>query len=259
MKAEPMNIENGTILVVDDESSTRKALRMTLSGMGFTVIEAARGEEALSLVRVTWFDAVLLDVDMPGMGGVETCRNIRRAVARLPILMLTVMDSEDDKVLALDAGADDYITKPFQMRELTARLRSAVRRRNADDGNRDQPIRLGQIELDPVKYRLQKSGRSIHLTPKEFEMLHYLMIHAGEPIPHARLLRYVWGPEYGNKLEYLRTFVRQLRKKIEDDPAKPQYLLTEAFVGYRFNEDFPECSSVNSARRSVACKAGKKN
>jgi two-component system KDP operon response regulator KdpE len=236
VKAEALNAEHGTILVVDDDSATRRALHMTLSGMGFTVVEAARGEEALSLVRVTRLDAVLLDVDMPGMGGMEACRAIRHAVARLPILMLTVMDSEDDKVLALDAGADDYITKPFQVRELTARLRSAVRRRNAQDSDRDRPIRLGQIELDPVKYRVQKNGRSIHLTPKEFEMLHYLMMHAGEPIPHARLLKSVWGAEYGDELEYLRTFVRQLRKKIEDDPRHPQYLLTDAYIGYRFTD-----------------------
>lgn len=240
MKAEQLESGEGTVLVVDDDSSTRRALRMTLSGMGFTVVEAARGEEALSLVRVTRFDAVLLDVDMPGMGGLEACRAIRHAVARLPILMLTVLDSEDDKVLALDAGADDYITKPFQLRELTARLRSAVRRRNALDVNRDHPIRIGQIDLDPVKYRVQKGGHSIHLTPKEFEMLHYLMVHAGEPIPHARLLKSVWGPEYGNELEYLRTFVRQLRKKIEDDPRHPQYLLTDAYIGYRFTERPPE-------------------
>ena len=236
MNTEQSDAGQGTILVVDDDSSTRRALRVTLSGMGFAVVEAARGEEALSLARVTWFDAVLLDVDMPGMGGVEACRCIRHAVARLPILMLTVMDSEDDKVLALDAGADDYITKPFQVRELAARLRSAVRRRNALDANRDARIRYGKIELDPVKYRVQKGGRPIHLTPKEFEMLHYLMMHAGEPIPHARLLKSVWGPDYGNELEYLRTFVRQLRKKIEDDPQNPQYLLTDAYVGYRFNE-----------------------
>ena len=240
MNTEQSNASQGTILVVDDDASTRRALRVTLSGMGFTVVEAARGEEALSLARVTWFDAVLLDVDMPGMGGVEACRCIRHAVARLPILMLTVMDSEDDKVLALDAGADDYITKPFQVRELAARLRSAVRRRNAQDASRDAPIRFGRIELDPVKYRVLKSGRAIHLTPKEFEMLHYLMMHAGEPIPHARLLKSVWGPEYGSELEYLRTFVRQLRKKIEDDPQNPQYLLTDAYVGYRFNELVPE-------------------
>lgn len=239
MNTTPLDAGQGTILVVDDDSSTRRALRAALTGMGFTIVEAARGEEALSLVRVSWFDAVLLDVDMPGMGGMETCRCIRRAVARLPILMLTVMSSEDDKVLALDAGADDYITKPFQIRELTARLRSAVRRRSAQDANGDAPIRHGQLELDPVKYRVMKNGRSIHLTPKEFEMLHYLMMHPGEPIPHARLLKSVWGPTYGNELEYLRTFVRQLRKKIEDDPANPQYLLTDAYVGYRFCEQHP--------------------
>ncbi len=240
MTTEQPDSGQGTILVVDDDSATRRALRVTLSGLGFTVVEAARGEEALSLARVMWFDAVLLDVDMPGMGGVEACRCIRHAVARLPILMLTVMDSEDDKVLALDAGADDYITKPFQVRELTARLRSAVRRRNTQDANRDAPIRHGQLELDPVKYRVLKNGRAIHLTPKEFEVLHYLMMHAGEPIPHARLLKSVWGPEYGNELEYLRTFIRQLRKKIEDDPRTPRYLLTDAYVGYRFNEQASE-------------------
>jgi two-component system KDP operon response regulator KdpE len=240
VNTKPSQSEKGVILVVDDDNSTRRALRMTLSGLGFTIVEAARGEEALSLVRVTWFDAVLLDVDMPGMGGIETCKCIRRAASRLPILMLTVMNSEDDKVIALEAGADDYITKPFQVRELTARLHSAVRRRNTPDNNGELPLRYGQLELDPVKYRLMKRGRQIHLTPKEFEMLHYLMMNAGEPIPHARLLKSVWGPEYGNELEYLRTFIRQLRKKIEDDPANPQYLLTDAYVGYRFNEQLPE-------------------
>jgi len=232
-----LNVGQGSILIVDDDLSTRRALRVTLSGLGFTVVEAARGEEALSLVRVTWFDAVLLDVDMPGMGGVEACRRIRNAVARLPILMLTVMDSEDDKVLALDAGADDYVTKPFQLRELAARLRSAVRRRNSRGANRDAVIRNGDLELDPVKHRVQKRGRSIHLTPKEFDMLHYLMMHAGEPIPHARLLKSIWGPEHGDELEYLRTFVRQLRKKIEDDPRHPRYLMTDAYIGYRFAEE----------------------
>jgi two-component system, OmpR family, KDP operon response regulator KdpE len=237
---EPSNAGQGTILLVDDDNSTRRALRVTLSAMGFTIVEAARGEEALSLVRVAWFDAVLLDVEMPGMGGLETCRSIRHALSRLPILILSVKDGEDDKVAALDAGADDYITKPFQLRELSARLRSAVRRRSIQDETRGAPLRHGQLELDPVKYRVLKRGQAIHLTPKEFEMLHYLMMHAGEPIPHARLLKSVWGPDYGNQIEYLRTFVRQLRKKIEDDPATPRYLLTDAYVGYRFNDQLPE-------------------
>ena len=225
----------GTVLIVDDDSSARRALRVTLAGMGFTVVEAARGEEALSLVRATWFDAVLLDIDMPGMGGIEACRAIRHSVPRLPVLMWTVLDSEDDKVSAFEAGADDYITKPFHVRELTARVRSAVRRRSAQDTNNDAPLRYGGLELDPVKYMVMKHGRPVHLTPKEFEVLHYLMTHAGQPIPHARLLKAVWGPHYGNELEYLRTFVRQLRKKIEDDPRHPKYLLTHAYVGYRFN------------------------
>ena len=240
MNRESANQSHGTILVVDNDSSMRRALPAALSGSKLAVVEAARGEEALSLVRMLWFDAVLLDVDMPGMGGVETCRHIRRAVSRLPILMLTVFDSEEDKVRALDAGADDYITKPFKLPELTARLRSAVRRRNAADSNQDLPIRHGHLELDPVKHRVQKHGRVIHLTPKEFDMLHYLMMNAGEPIPHARLLKSVWGPEYGSELEYLRTFIRQLRKKIEDDPQNPQYLLTDAHLGYRFSDQLTE-------------------
>jgi two-component system, OmpR family, KDP operon response regulator KdpE len=242
----PSETGEGTILVVDDDSSTRRALRVTLSGMGYTVVEAARGEEALSLVRVTWFDVVLLDVDMPGMGGVEACKSIRHAITCLPILMLSVLDSEDDMIMALDAGADDYITKPFQLHMLTARLRSAVRRRNAAQNDRDMPLRHGHIELDPVRYHVKKRGKAIHLTPKEFEMLHYLMNHAGEPIPHERLLRSVWGPGYGSELEYLRTYMRQLRMKIEDDPTHPQYLLTEANVGYRFNDE-----QVNSESLSV--------
>jgi two-component system, OmpR family, KDP operon response regulator KdpE len=233
----PSDAGEGAILVVDDDSSMRRALRVTLSGLGYRVAEAARGEEALSLIRVTWFDAVLLDVDMPGMGGVETCKSIRHVITRLPILMLSVLDGEDDIVMALDAGADDYITKPFQLRMLTARLRSAVRRRNAAENDRDKPIRHGHIELDPVKYHVKKRGQLIHLTPKEFEMLHYLMNNAGEPVPHERLLRSVWGPGYGGEFEYLRTYMRQLRMKLEDDPIKPQYLLTEAHVGYRFNDE----------------------
>jgi len=236
LNTEASSVDQGTILAVDDDSSARRVLRVTLSVMGFAVVEAARGEEALSLVRANRFDAVLLDIDMPGMGGVETCRRIRHAITRLPILMLTVHDGEEDKVRALDAGADDYITKPFRLRELTARLRTAVRRRNAPDDNSDVPIRHGLLELDPVNYRVLKAGSNIHLTPKEFEVLHYLMKHPGDPIPHARLLRAVWGPSYGNELEYLRTFVRQLRKKIEDDPQRPRYLLTDAHIGYRFNE-----------------------
>src|ERR1700684_2121278 len=149
MNTTPCEAGLGTILIVDDDDSMRMALQVTLSGVGFTVVDASRGEEALTLVQLTRFDAVLLDVDIPGMGGLEACRCIRNLTAHLPILMLTAMDGEDDKVLALDAGADDYITKPFQLRELTARLRSAVRRRNAPDPKVDGTLRHDRLELDP--------------------------------------------------------------------------------------------------------------
>jgi two-component system KDP operon response regulator KdpE len=208
--------------------------------MGFTVMDASRGEEALSIVRMNRFDAVLLDVDMPGMGGMEACRAIRQAIPRLPILMLTAMDNENDMVLALDAGADDYITKPFRLRELTARLRSAVRRRNVQDSTPDASICYGELELDHVKYRVQKRGRRIHLTPKEFAMLNYLMIHAGEVVSQEELLKYAWGAEYGSESIYLRVYMSQLRKKIEDDPLDPKYLLTVPHVGYRFNDQHPK-------------------
>ena len=225
----------GTVLIVDDERSIRVSLRTILSNIGFEIIEAARGEEALSLVRTAPFDVVLLDINMPGMGGVEVCRQIRQGFARLPIVMLTVQGSEDRKVEALDAGADDYITKPFQLRELIARLKAAVRRNKAFESEETE-ILIGDVKLDPARHLVQKKGRSVHLTPKQFELLHYLMANAGRPVPHAKLLRTVWGPEYGDELEYLRTFVRQLRTKIEDDPGNPKYLVTEAHIGYRFSE-----------------------
>jgi two-component system KDP operon response regulator KdpE len=229
-------METGLILVVDDELSIRRALHTTLHNLGFNTVEAARGEEALSLVRTATFDAVLLDINMPGMTGIDTCRTMRRMFPRIPILMLTVRDSEDDKVEALDAGADDYITKPFQLRELTARMRAAMRWSRLTETQEAPILRINEIELDPARRTVKKGGKFIHLTPKEFELTHHLMTHAGRPIQHSRLLSAVWGEGYGNELEYLRTFMRQLRKKLEDDPANPKYLLTESHVGYRFAE-----------------------
>jgi len=208
--------------------------------MRFQVEEASSGEAALRLVRESQFDVVLLDINMPGIGGIKACHEIRKSVPRLAILMLTVRDSEEDKVAALDAGADDYITKPFNIRELAARIRAAVRRSSLSQADADAVIRIGSIDLDPARRLVRKAGETIHVTPKEFDLLHYLMAHAGLPIMHARLLRAVWGPEYGGELEYLRTFVRQLRKKLEDDPAEPAYLLTDSHVGYRFAEAKPD-------------------
>jgi two-component system KDP operon response regulator KdpE len=223
-----------TVLIVDDELSIRVSLRTILSEMGFEIVEAARGEEALALTRTAQFDVVLLDINMPGMEGIEVCRLMRKNSPRLPIVMLTVQGSEDRKVEALDTDADDYITKPFQLRELIARLRAARRNNFAEEDT--SLILIGDVSLDVTRHLVQKKGRTVHLTPKQFELLHFLMANAGKPVPHAKLLRTVWGPEYGNELEYLRTFVRQVRMKIEDDPANPIYLLTESHIGYRFSE-----------------------
>lgn len=231
-----MTRSRGNVLIVDDESSIRRALHGTLEGMGFNVKDASTGEEAVHLVRDAEYDVVLLDINMPGMGGIKACREIRRSLPRLGILMLTVRDSEEDKVVALDAGADDYITKPFNIRELAARIRAAVRRSSATHVDPKAVIPIGDIELDPARRVVRKAGEPVHLTPKEFDLLHYLMAHAGLPVTHSRLLRAVWGPEYGGELEYLRTFIRHLRKKLEDDPAEPTYLLTDSHIGYRFAE-----------------------
>jgi two-component system KDP operon response regulator KdpE len=226
----------GKVLIVDDEPSIRHALHSTFGTLGFDIAEAVTGEQALPLLRAAKFDAVLLDINMPGMGGIEACRVIRRQFPQVAVVMLTVRDSEDDKVEALEAGADDYVTKPFPVRELVARVRAAVRRSHAPQPDANAVITVGEITLDPLRRRVQKRGTTVHLTPKEFDLLHYLMKHAGLPIIHARLLSAIWGPEYGNELEYLRTFMRQLRKKLEDDAAKPVYLLTDSHIGYRFRD-----------------------
>lgn len=229
-----MNQHAIRILVVDDESAIRRALRPPLVELGFQVSEASRGEEALQLLRTTTFDAVLLDVNMPGIGGVETLRRIRLIAPRLPILMLTVRDKEEEKVEALDLGADDYVTKPFSTRELIARVRAAIRRVKAPARAEDAPIEIGDIRLEPVKRSVTKRGQPVHLTRKEFDILHCLMIRAGRVVTYARLLTAVWGADCREEVEYLRTFVRQLRKKIEDDPSNPLYVLTDVYVGYRF-------------------------
>jgi len=224
----------GKILIVDDDYAIRRVLHTSMFALGFDVTEATDGEEALALTRVIRYDVVLLDLRMPGKSGIETCRELRSLFPRLAILMLTVTDSEDAKVEALESGADDYITKPFHMRELTARVRAAARRARTPNEDADAAIRVGEIELQPAKRLVFKAGRPVRLTPKEFDLLHHLMSHAGMPVTHARLLSAVWGPEFINQVEYLRTFVRQLRKKLENDPAQPRYLVTESYVGYRF-------------------------
>ncbi|MGA8780008.1 MAG: response regulator transcription factor [Terracidiphilus sp.] len=222
------------VLVVDDEPAIRRALRPPLVELGFQVAVASRGEEALQVLRSSAYDVVLLDINMPGIGGVETLRRIRTFAPRLPVLMLTVRDQEEDKVEALDMGADDYVTKPFSTRELIARIRTAVRRVRAPARPEDAPLEIGEIRLEPVKRRVTKRDVAVRLTRKEFEILWCLMSRAGRVVTYSKLLTAVWGAECREEVEYLRTFVRQLRKKIEDDPSKPKYLLTDVYVGYRF-------------------------
>jgi two-component system KDP operon response regulator KdpE len=227
---------SGSVLVVDDEAFLRRTLRSSLTAGGFKVEEARSGEEAVTSVQQHSVDVVLLDVNMPGMGGLEACRRIRAAKPNAGIVMVTVRDAEDDKVNALDAGADDYITKPFQLRELIARLRAVLRRTRSVGATEEAVLRAGDLEVNLQQRTLQRSGKAIRLSPKEFDLLALMMRNKDLPLTHVKLLRAIWGPEYGNELEYLRTYVRMLRKKIEDDPANPEYIVTEPWVGYRFCE-----------------------
>jgi two-component system KDP operon response regulator KdpE len=226
----------GKLLVVEDDSAFRRGMRTTLEALGFETGEARNGEEALLHLQMANYETVLLDINMPGIGGIETCKRIRHIFTKLPILMLTVRDSEDDKVEALEAGADDYVTKPFQMRELTARIRSAIRRYRAPESRTVMPITVGEIMLDPVRRRIERAGVEVHLTPREFDALQFLMEHAGRPVMHARLHAALRLPGNGNEREYLRVLIGQLRKKLEDDTANPTYLLTDSYIGYRFRE-----------------------
>jgi len=222
------------VLVVDDEPPLRKVLRTSLTARGFAVEEAGSAEQALELVSQRPFDIVLLDISMPGMSGLEACRRIRTLMPHMGIVMVTVRDAEQDVVHALEAGADDYITKPFRFGELVARVR-AVLRRTVPENAGVSVLQAGNLEIDFDRRLLRRAGELVHLTPTEFDLLALLMRNQGVLLPHAKLLRTIWGPEYGEELEYLRAYVRTLRKKIEDDPAQPKYILTEPWVGYRFN------------------------
>jgi two-component system, OmpR family, KDP operon response regulator KdpE len=223
-------VNEGCILVVDNEPQIRRVMRTTLIPEGFEVDDAKSGDEALEHIRSGKYDLVLLDINMPGMSGFDTCRAIRD-LSDMPIIMLTVHDAEKDKVEALDAGADDYITKPFGMPELLARVRAVLRRRSPILGL--SHIHLGQMDIDFETRQVRGPHGQVHLTAKEFDLLSYLASHPNKVIGHRELLRAVWGPEYGDETEYLRVFVNRLRKKIEQKPTSPKHLLTEPWVGYR--------------------------
>ena len=223
----------GRILVVDDEPQMRRFMRGALTSAGYEIEDARTGEEALTKVREFRPDLVLLDMNMPGMGGLAACREIR-AGATIGIIMLTVRNSEQDKVAALDAGADDFVTKPFSTPELLARIRAALRRLPASPSAADK-LRIGALEIDFGARTVFNGAASAHLTPKELDLLRYLTQHANKTVSHRELLQSVWGPDYGDQVDYLRAIIKNLRKKVEINPEKPQYVVTEPWIGYRFN------------------------
>jgi two-component system, OmpR family, KDP operon response regulator KdpE len=234
-----------SILVVDDEPQIRRVLRSTLSSRGYTISEVSTGEEAVELTGKLKPDLILLDVNLPGISGFETCREIRRSSAA-PIIMLTVRSAERDKVVALDAGADDYVTKPFGIEELLARIRASLRRYPSADSL--PPFVSKELSVDFEQRRVTVAGETVHLAPKEFEVLRHLIANLGKPVTHRRLLQTVWGPEYGEETESLRVVINQLRKKIEKDPSQPKFILTEPWVGYRFQP--PKTPAPKASARS---------
>jgi two-component system, OmpR family, KDP operon response regulator KdpE len=226
----------GKILIVDDEPQIRRVLKVILAGERYEIAEARSGEAALLQLREFLPDLILLDINMPGMGGLEACRDIRDA-SEVPIIVLTIRDEEEDTVAALDAGADDYVTKPFGKKELLARIRAALRRTPAAAVTGPHTFSSGDLEIDFDARHIKSGKKAVRLTPKEFDLLRYLVSNAGKPVPHRELLQAVWGPDYGDQTDYLRVFITHLRKKIEPNPAKPQFILTEPWVGYRFSTD----------------------
>jgi len=227
-------VTSAKVLVVDDEPQIRRVMRTTLVTRGYVVGDARNGEEALEKIRAERFDLVLLDMNMPGIGGMETCRLIR-SQSDIPIVVLSIRNAEKDKVEALDAGADDYVTKPFSMPELLARIRAALRRAPLLGPGAPEVLNLGRTVINFATRRVTVDGAEVRLTPKELDLLRYLASNPETVLAHAKLLQTVWGPDYGEEVEYLRVFMNQLRKKIEPDPSQPQYLLTEPWVGYRFH------------------------
>ena len=221
------------ILVVEDEKPLREFVARNLSVRGYEVLTAANGMEALALFQTQPLDLIILDLMMPHMDGLELTQRIRRA-STVPIIVLSALDEERDKVTALDLGADDYLTKPFGVEELLARVRGLLRRASWQTAVQPQErLRVGDIEMIVDQGVVTVKGQPVKLTRTEFDLLHYFMKNVGKVLPHRLILQQVWGPEYGNEVEYLRVYVARLRRKVEEDPAHPRHILTEHGIGYR--------------------------
>jgi two-component system KDP operon response regulator KdpE len=222
------------VLVVDDEPQIRRLLRVSLAAQGYHLIEAASGEQAVTRAATERPDLVILDLGLPDMDGHEVVRRLREWT-EVPIIVLSVRDRESDKVRAFDEGADDYVTKPFGMPELMARMRAALRHRLQSE-TKDPVFRSGDLVVDLGRRAVTVAGLEMKLTPKQYDLLRVLVAHAGKVMTHQQLLRQVWGPAYGKESQYLRVYVAQLRQKIEPDPTRPKYILTEPGVGYRLRD-----------------------
>jgi two-component system KDP operon response regulator KdpE len=221
------------ILVIDDEPQILRALRAILAAH-FQVTTASRGEEGLTLAAANPPDVVILDLGLPDMDGIEVCARLREWT-QIPIIILSVRDAERDKVAALDQGADDYLTKPFSIEELLARIRVALRHSTQAQGSKDVVITAGPLVIDLARHVVTRNNVEVKLTATEFKLLAYLAANAGRVLTHQNILTHIWSFAESGNVEYLRVYMRQLRKKLEDDPKLPRYLLTESGVGYRFN------------------------
>lgn len=225
-----MNENGQRVLVVDDESAIRRFLRAALNAHGYIVTEAANGREALNAVVASRPDLIILDLGLPDIDGVEITRRLREW-SQIPVIILSVREQEADKISALDAGADDYLTKPFSSGELMARIRVAIRRSSMPEG--EPVLQVGDLQIDLSRHIVSVGEKEISLTPTEYDLLRLLMQNAGKVITHRQLLRNVWGPGYETEPHLLRVNISNLRRKIETDPARPRYIVTEPGVGYR--------------------------
>ena len=226
--------KGATVLVVDDEPPIRRLLRTSLGAQGYDVIEAGNGRDALAIIDRDKPDLVILDLGLPDRDGIDVIRAVR-AHSTVPIIVLSVRDDERGKVEALDLGADDYVTKPFGIEELVARIRTALRHRFQAQG--EKPVFVaGELSVDLVRRSVKRGGDEVHLSPKEYDLLAELVINAGKVLTHRHILTKVWGPAHTEDAQYLRVFIRNLRHKLEPDPARPRYILTEPGVGYRLRE-----------------------
>jgi len=249
-----INRPEGKLLIVCEEERDRRALHTTLYSLGFDIGEVVGGDEALALCRIVHFDAVLVDANISGKDGIRTFLELRRLIPQVAILVLSVNGDQERKIEALEAGADDYLTKPINMRELTARIRATLRRTLPAGAPGKQIIEIGEVSFDTVRCHVHRGARRIRLTPKEFDLLRYLMMHPGVPVTRQRLLNVLWGDEYASRIDCLRMVVSQLRRKIEDDPGAPRYVLTESHIGYLFVDPADWLRKEETHRRS--CRSG---